>query len=103
MKPAFSISIAVIFVLFFTNCSNNSSLSSDLSSNNSKQIELDKELANKILHLPLHCIQVEYPNKLGQVLGSAEDLRSPKALRPIFYGRSEERRVGKECRSPWSR
>lgn len=86
MKPAFSISIAVIFVLFFTNCSNNSSLSSDLSSNNSKQIELNKELANKILHLPLHCIQVEYPNKLGQVLGSAEDLRSPKALRPIFYG-----------------
>src|SRR5690606_7924698 len=86
MTPAFSLSIAVIFVLFFTNCTNHSSHPSDFSSNNSTPLELYKELANKILHLPLHCIQVEYPNRLGQVLGSAEDLRSPKDLHPIFYG-----------------
>lgn len=42
--------------------------------------------AEKIIALPLHCIEQEYPNKLGQVLGSDTDLKTPKQLRPIFYG-----------------
>ena len=42
--------------------------------------------AEKIIELPLHCIEIEYPNKLGQVLGQDSDLKSPKTLRPIFYG-----------------
>lgn len=42
--------------------------------------------AKKILELPLHCIEIEYPNKMGQVLGSDSDLKSPTTLRPIFYG-----------------
>lgn len=47
---------------------------------------LTRDHAAKILALPLHCLELEYPNKLGQVLGSDADLKSPKALRPIFYG-----------------
>lgn len=47
---------------------------------------LDLQQAEKIFKLPVHCIEVEYPNKLGQVLGSTNDLKSPKELRPIFYG-----------------
>lgn len=42
--------------------------------------------AEKIIALPLHCIEQEYPNKLGQVLGQDSDLKTPKQLRPIFYG-----------------
>ncbi|WHT40656.1 DUF2891 family protein [Myroides sp. mNGS23_01] len=42
--------------------------------------------AEKIIALPLHCIEQEYPNKLGQVLGADTDLKTPKQLRPIFYG-----------------
>lgn len=42
--------------------------------------------AEKIIALPLHCIEQEYPNKLGQVLGADADLKTPKQLRPIFYG-----------------
>lgn len=42
--------------------------------------------ANKLIQLPLNCIQTEYPNKLNQVIGGAEDLRSPKDLHPAFYG-----------------
>src|SRR5690606_22438595 len=64
------------------------------------QRSLDEAVAKRIFKLPTHCLTIEYPNKLGQVLGSEADLKSPKALRPIF--RSEERRVGKECRSRWS-
>lgn len=47
---------------------------------------LDLPQAEKIFSLPVHCIEVEYPNKLGQVLGSTDDLKSPKELRPVFYG-----------------
>ena len=47
---------------------------------------LTVELAETIFSLPTHCLEVEYPNKLGQTLGSAADLKTPKALRPVFYG-----------------
>lgn len=52
----------------------------------SDRVVLDSTMARQILQLPLECINIEYPNKLGQVLGSDEDLKSPKTLRPIFYG-----------------
>ncbi|MCA5006311.1 DUF2891 domain-containing protein [Sphingobacterium bovistauri] len=51
-----------------------------------KQIVLSEEKAKGIFELPIHCLEVEYPNKLMQVLGSDADLKSPKQLRPIFYG-----------------
>src|SRR5690606_2442673 len=35
---------------------------------------------------PTHCLSIEYPNKLGQVIGNEHDLKTPKSLRPIFYG-----------------
>lgn len=47
---------------------------------------LNLEQAKTILELPVGCIVQEYPNKLGQTIGSAEDLKTPKELRPIFYG-----------------
>lgn len=49
-------------------------------------MELTLEQANRLSHLPLKCMTQEYPNKLGQVLGSSDDLASPKALHPAFYG-----------------
>ncbi|WP_068596292.1 DUF2891 domain-containing protein [Vaginella massiliensis] len=48
--------------------------------------ELKIEQAQKIFELPTHCMTIEYPNKLGNVLGSDADLKTPKQLRPIFYG-----------------
>lgn len=47
---------------------------------------LNIDQANKLASLPIHCINTEYPNKLGQVLGGEEDLKSPKELHPAFYG-----------------
>ena len=47
---------------------------------------LTLEEANRLASLPLKCTQVEYPNKLNQVLDSDEYLKSPKALHPAFYG-----------------
>lgn len=49
-------------------------------------IELSLEQANILAALPLECVQKEYPNKLGQTLGSKDDLKGPKMLHPAFYG-----------------
>jgi hypothetical protein len=48
--------------------------------------ELTLEQADRLADLPLACIQHEYPNKLGQTIGSKEDLGEPSALHPAFYG-----------------
>lgn len=49
-------------------------------------VKLDLAAANNLIQLPLACVQQEYPNKLGQVVGSDADLRSPRSLHPTFYG-----------------
>src|SRR3989338_4275276 len=36
-------------------------------------LSLDQLEATRLIHLPLKCMETEYPNKLGQVLGSASD------------------------------
>lgn len=48
--------------------------------------KLNLEQAKRLIDLPIHCINTEYPNKLGQTIGSDDDLQSPKALHPAFYG-----------------
>lgn len=42
--------------------------------------------ANKLVTLPLHCVETPYPYKTGVVLGSAADLQEPAVVHPIFYG-----------------
>ncbi len=49
-------------------------------------IVLNLEEANKLAELPLNCIDVEYPNKLGQTLENKKALGEPSELHPAFYG-----------------
>jgi len=49
-------------------------------------LALNYEQAKKLAELPLHCVTVEYPNKLNQVLTDSSFINSPKNLHPIFYG-----------------
>ncbi|HLV24107.1 MAG TPA: DUF2891 domain-containing protein [Moheibacter sp.] len=49
-------------------------------------VTLDSIQANRLAALPLKCMQVEYPNKTGQVLNDSTDLGTPKELHPAFYG-----------------
>lgn len=51
-----------------------------------ESLKLDQPIMEKFAALPLHCIETEYPYKLGQVISSDEDLKSPSELHPIFYG-----------------
>ena len=40
--------------------------------------------ATRLAKLPLNCMEVEYPNRLGQTLGGIEDLQSPKNFAPFI-------------------
>lgn len=48
--------------------------------------QLNLKAAEQLAGLPLQCMNQEYPNKLGQVLGNDEDLLPPRTLHPAFYG-----------------
>ena len=52
----------------------------------SKTIEFSKKAVNKLIQLPLHCVETEYPNKLSQTIGDTSYLKTPKELHPTFYG-----------------
>lgn len=48
---------------------------------------LTPEMLSKLVEMPLHCINQEYPNKTGHAFNSEKELHlSPKDLHPVFYG-----------------
>ena len=49
-------------------------------------VVLTPEQASHLAKLPLACMQTDYPNKLGQTLGSKNDMGEPRNLHPAFYG-----------------
>ncbi len=49
-------------------------------------IELTLDEANRLLELPLNCIQTQWPYKSGIVLARPEDNALPKEHHPAFYG-----------------
>ena len=51
-----------------------------------KPITIDTKKADYLYTFAYTCIDQEYPNKLGQVLGDSTYLKTPKELHPTFYG-----------------
>src|SRR5438270_853054 len=49
-------------------------------------LTLDVQAASRFAQLALKCVRREYPNKLDHVMNGPEEVRSPKALHPSFYG-----------------
>lgn len=79
----FIISLCFLTVLSGCQPGNKKSISEEVKT---EKLTLDAQTAAMIFALPTHCLTIEYPNKMGQVLGGTQDLKGPKALRPIFYG-----------------
>ncbi|NQU84760.1 MAG: DUF2891 domain-containing protein [Mariniphaga sp.] len=52
----------------------------------SQNLNLDQKKADYLYHFAYDCIDQEYPNKLGQVLGDESYLAPPRELHPAFYG-----------------
>lgn len=48
--------------------------------------QLTLEQANNLALLPLHCVDQEYPNKMGHVTAAPEDQKRPTQQHPVFYG-----------------
>uniref|UniRef100_UPI003216F911 DUF2891 domain-containing protein n=1 Tax=uncultured Draconibacterium sp. TaxID=1573823 RepID=UPI003216F911 len=49
-------------------------------------LEFNSKKAEYLYHFAYECIDQEYPNKLGQVLGDDSYLAPPRVLHPAFYG-----------------
>src|SRR5262249_42860411 len=50
------------------------------------ELSLGPAQASHFASLAMKCIQKEYPNKLDHVNNDADDVRSPRAMHPAFYG-----------------
>lgn len=84
-----NISLAFISIFLLISCKRN---------NNEKEVvvivdeviyakpEVNTKSAEYLYHFAFECIDQEYPNKLGQVLGDATYLKEPSELHPAFYG-----------------
>ncbi|MGB3773722.1 MAG: DUF2891 domain-containing protein [Leeuwenhoekiella sp.] len=84
-----------LFILIFVVSCQNSPQKTETNSEENKKLStepnyqtpaLSLEQANNLAELPLACAMQEYPNKLSQTLGDAEDLKEPSQLHPAFYG-----------------
>lgn len=47
---------------------------------------LTLQQAENLAQLPLHCVDREYPNKMGHVTASPDDQKRPREQHPAFYG-----------------
>jgi len=47
---------------------------------------MDVSTVENFANLALHCIHQEYPNKIGHVMQSDDDVAPPRELTPAFYG-----------------
>ncbi|MCC5453106.1 DUF2891 domain-containing protein [Rheinheimera sp. UJ51] len=77
MKLSALLSTVFVATLSFTSQANNTAAT---------RHSLTLAEANKLVTLPLHCVETPYPYKTGTVLGSAADLQEPSVVHPIFYG-----------------
>ena len=57
-----------------------------LKSQPASPLDFDIKKAEYLYHFAYECIDQEYPNKLGQVLGDDSYLAPPRVLHPAFYG-----------------
>lgn len=74
-----------LFALFA--CSDKSKVEDqNIALEKSERMSLNLDEAERLIQLPIKCVDTEYPNKLSQVIGSDEDLKSPTTLHPAFYG-----------------
>jgi len=77
------ISAIILVFLLLSGCNSNQA---EIDSYKREVISLTLEQAEILAAMPLACMQNAYPNKLGQTLGSENDMGEPQTLHPAFYG-----------------
>ncbi len=86
MIRIFSLTFIVTSITACINGHHKNSTSQNKTPDQIFNVNLDKTQAYRLSNMALHCMQQEYPYKLGQVVGSDADLLSPRDLHPAFYG-----------------
>jgi len=79
-------SLALIFLLFCTNCSQTEYHPSKTKNSDHSALNLNKEQANYLSQLPMKCITNPLPYKSGHTISQASDLNMPEIHHPAFYG-----------------
>jgi len=77
--------LLILLALVVVTCKKNPQINLD-KKGRQQDFHLSINQATRLAALPIKCIDNEYPNKLGQTLGSADDIKDPKTLHPAFYG-----------------
>ncbi len=77
--------ITVLFITLYVGCKE-AHTSVHVDSTKREAPSLSFAQANRLASLPLECMQVEYPNRLGQTLNDSTHIGNPKELHPAFYG-----------------
>ena len=75
-----------LFVLLFLLTLCTTSLSVVAQPKDGSPDSLTQAQASHFAALAMKCIQKEFPNKLDHVNNDADDVRSPRAMHPAFYG-----------------
>lgn len=72
--------------LFICSCKTDTAKNVDVEEEALKLLPLDLKEAERLISLPLECIQQEYPYKSGVTIAKEEDLALPRIHHPAFYG-----------------
>lgn len=83
--------IILLVLTGFISCTQNeksvdTSAESSIEKTMVSEVKLTSEEANRLIQLPLKCIQQHFPNKPNYTLDKKEDLQAPHAIHPAFYG-----------------
>ena len=80
MSPSFKCGLLfLMFILVVTGCKK-------FGNETVLPVRIQPTQLEELMRLPLKCLQKEYPNKLNQTLANEDEMGSPKALHPAFYG-----------------
>jgi len=83
-------SLLLVTAIIMFGCDYNSAKISETATNSEVAIktfaapEFTLAEANKLIELPLHCVNTPYPYKPGETLESKADLVEPVLVHPIF-------------------
>lgn len=82
INPAFVLSLSII--LF--SCNLHQEEAQEKTKESTMHIVFTPEMANYLYQFAYNCIDQEYPNKPGVVLGDESYLQTPREMHPAFYG-----------------
>ncbi|MDA3879768.1 MAG: DUF2891 family protein [Prolixibacteraceae bacterium] len=74
------LSVLASILVTFNNCTTTTNTFEDI-----EHLQIQSEEIDRLIQLPLNCIEQEWPNKLNQTLDNANEIGTPAELHPVFW------------------